>query len=342
METRTSYVLVGAFLLAAAVGLIAFIVWSVKSDTSVAYATYRAYFAGSVSGLTRGSEVRYRGIPIGRVTDIRIDPDNVELIRVTMDIVSTTPIKTDSVATVQVAGITGVGYVQIEGGSQGAPPLQLEAGRKFPVIQTKRSGLEALFDETPELIQRVIVLTDEVTKLFSEENRTAITETLDNVRELSSALSGSSTRIAALIDDTAVMAAELRVAAEDVKAIAADARTGFGRIEKGTVSLLATAESALRNADGQIATLGNGATDMIASLNAASESLTQMSTELREILAENRKPLHDFSSSGLYDFTRMIAEMRGLVSSLSRISERLESDPSLYLFGGANQGYEAK
>lgn len=342
METRTSYLLVGVFLLTAIVGLIGFIMWSVKSDTTTQYTAYRTYFTGSVSGLNKASEVRYRGIPIGRVTDIRIDPDNVERVRVTMEIVASTPIKVDSVASVEMQGITGVGYVQISGGSHSADPLKAAEGQKYPVIQSRRSSLEALFSDTPELIHRVIGLTDEITKLFSEENRAAIGETLANVRTLTSALADSSQRVAELIDDTAAMAAELRLAAKDVRGIAEDARGGLSRVEQGATSLMGTAETALRNADGQITGVGGEARKMLAELNSTAHSLGATSEELRGLIAENRKPIRDFSAEGLYDFTRMISEMRGLVASLSRIADRLETDPSLYLFGGSEKGFEAK
>jgi phospholipid/cholesterol/gamma-HCH transport system substrate-binding protein len=252
-----------------------------------------------------------------------------------MDIVSTTPIKTDSVATVEMAGITGVAFIQIEGGSQDAPALEVEEGRKFPVIKTKRSGLEALFDEAPKLIQRVIKLTEEATKLLNEGNQSALSETLENIRQLTSVLAGSSTRVAEIIDDSAVTAAEFRVAAKDVSAMANEARERTG-------PLLASAEDTLRTVNAEVKNLSGEANKMFDQLSTTAESLSKMSDELTGLIAENREPIRDFTSDGLYNFTRLIAEMRGLVSSLQRIAERLESDPSAYLFGGANQGYQAK
>ena len=321
METRTSYVLVGVFLLAAAAGLIGFIIWSVKSDTATQYTIYRTYFTGSVSGLNEASDVRYRGIPIGQVTDIRIDPDNVERIRVTMRIVATTPIKEDSVASVEMQGITGVSYIQVSGGSHEAPALKPKGDQKYPVITAQRSQLEALFADAPELINRVIKLTDEVAKILNDENRTAISETLSNVRAMSENLSASSGQIAALIDDMGALAADLRVAAKDI-------RGGFARIETGALDLMS-------NADGEITGIGGEARKMLSELSVASE-------ELHGMIAENRKPIRDFSGDGLYDLSRMIVEMRGLVSSLTRIAHQLETDPSLYLFGGSEKGFEAK
>jgi phospholipid/cholesterol/gamma-HCH transport system substrate-binding protein len=210
------------------------------------------------------------------------------------------------------------------------------------VITAKLSQLEALFADAPELISRVITLTDEVTKLFNDDNRAAIGETLDNLRTLSGTLAGSSIRIAELIDDTSAMAAELRIAAKDVRGIAEDARGGLNRIEKSALGLMSTADTTLRTADAEIAGVGGEARKMLSEFDTTAQSLGQTSEELRALISENRKPLRDFSADGLYDLTRMIAEMRGLVSSLSRIAEQLETDPSLYLFGGSEKGFEAK
>ena len=84
METRASYVVVGTFvlaLIAAAFGVVLFLTRTNFEDTPK---TYMSYFTGSVTGLQVGSPVRYRGVPVGSVNDIRIDPSDVERVRVIM------------------------------------------------------------------------------------------------------------------------------------------------------------------------------------------------------------------------------------------------------------------
>jgi phospholipid/cholesterol/gamma-HCH transport system substrate-binding protein len=86
METRASYVVVGAVVLALLAGLVAFSLWLVEAGVDRNLARYEIAFAGSVSGLPDGGQVLYRGIPVGRVADIRIDPANVENVLVTVEI----------------------------------------------------------------------------------------------------------------------------------------------------------------------------------------------------------------------------------------------------------------
>ena len=107
MEIRASYVIVGAVVLALSPG------WRRSASgwsrpTSIAtWRATRSPSPGSVSGLQEGGQVLYRGIPVGRVAEIRIDPDNVENVLVTVEIDRETPIKQDTVATLEMQGLTG-------------------------------------------------------------------------------------------------------------------------------------------------------------------------------------------------------------------------------------------
>jgi phospholipid/cholesterol/gamma-HCH transport system substrate-binding protein len=111
MEIRASYLIVGAVVLALLAGLAGFSLWLVDAGVDRDLARYEIDFAGSVSGLPEGGQVLYRGIPVGRVADIRINPDNVEAVLVTIEVDRETPIKEDTVATLEFQGLTGIAYV---------------------------------------------------------------------------------------------------------------------------------------------------------------------------------------------------------------------------------------
>jgi phospholipid/cholesterol/gamma-HCH transport system substrate-binding protein len=86
METRANYVLVGGFVLALVVLAFAFIIWLANVDFQRTEKSYYLLFDESVSGLSVGGTVSYRGIRVGRITDIAINPDNVEQVRVDLAI----------------------------------------------------------------------------------------------------------------------------------------------------------------------------------------------------------------------------------------------------------------
>ena len=120
LEIRASYVIVGAVVLVLLAGLAASACGSSRPG-STATARYEIAFAGSVSGLPEGGQVLYRGIPVGRVGDIRIDPDNVETVLVAVEVDRETPIKADTVATLEFQGLTGIAYVQLRAARRRAP-----------------------------------------------------------------------------------------------------------------------------------------------------------------------------------------------------------------------------
>jgi len=72
MEIRASYMIVGVVVLALIAGLATFSTWLIKVDIDEQATVYKIYFEGSVTGLQEGSQVQYRGIPVGRIAEIGI------------------------------------------------------------------------------------------------------------------------------------------------------------------------------------------------------------------------------------------------------------------------------
>lgn len=342
METRTNYVVVGGVILVLVFGLIAFVIWVVRGDIETERDSYHVYFTGSVSGLSKVSEVRYRGVPIGSVTDIRIDPENVERVRVTIAVAGGTPIKEDSVASVEPQGITGVSFVQISGGTQESPQLKAKRGEKFPVIQSKPGQLEALFADAPELVNRIMVLVAQVSELFDEKNRQAIAGTLDNLETLTATLVDKSDQIGQFMDNASAAAVELRAASSEINGLTQELRGDLDHLSQSADETLITARGALNTIGDETASLGGDVRLLVTDLRGTAASMTATSDEIRAMITENRQPLNDFSAEGLYEFARLINEMRTLVASLSRIAEQVEADPSGFLFGDRRQGFEAQ
>ena len=124
METRAGYIAVGTFVLVVAAAAFGFVLWLTATDGGKSPVRYAVYFTGSVTGLQDGGTVRYRGVPVGTVTDIRIDRNNIEHIRVSLALDPDTPVKTDTIATLALQGVTGLAYVELTGGTQDSPRLQ--------------------------------------------------------------------------------------------------------------------------------------------------------------------------------------------------------------------------
>ena len=216
METRASYVVVGSFvlaLIAAAFGVVIFLTRTSFEDTPK---TYMSYFTGSVTGLQIGSPVRYRGVPVGTVNDIRIDPTDVERVRVMMDIVHGTPIKTDTNSTLGLQGITGVAYIELTGGTRESEPLTALDDGQVPVIPSKKSGIQQVLASAPELLERAVAISERLALILDDRNVQSVSDTLANLSKLTGTLANSSGQIERLIADSQTTFTALREAADGV------------------------------------------------------------------------------------------------------------------------------
>ncbi len=341
METRASYVLVGAFVLALVAGTTAFVVWLAKLEIDRAFASYDIYFEGSVSGLREGGVVQYHGVPVGTVTAIEIDPENVERVRVTIEVGAETPISADVVATLQIQGITGLSFVQLSGGSNEAGPLEAKAGERYPVIASRVSGLERVFETVPQLVQRFTELVERAMILLNDENQQAFAETLDNVRDLTGALAGETDNFHAVMVDAQATIVAVRGTAEEAEALAGELRTSATRLTESVDVALAQITTTTATADENIAGVGQDARATLAKVDETAEAATRLANEMTALVEENRGPISAFSESGLYELSQFITEARGLVAVLTQIAAQMERDPTRFLLGGQQQGYEA-
>lgn len=317
METRASYVVVGSFVLAGILGLVLFATWLGKLSIDREFDSYLIYFSGSVTGLQVGSPVRYRGIPVGTVRDIRIDPVNVERVQVTVDVAPGTPIVVSNVATLAIQGITGASFVDITGGVQGDPLLVPEPGDRMAVIASQASSLAELLENFPRLLESATRLADAATVFLSEDNLDSVTNILSNVDALTQTLSDRSEEISTAVE-------RLEGLTVNVDGIVSEARVDLARLSDRLDTTLQTVD----------VELSMTALDVRELADAATATSDQMTAFIRE----NREGIRDFTGSGMNEFTLMVQELRTLATNLSRVAVRIENDPAQFLFGNSEQG----
>jgi len=300
VETRANYVFVGFSVLAAIAAIIIFIFWLGRNQLSKNEDVYHTYFTGSVTGLSSGSPVRYRGVPVGTVGFIAIDRQNIERIRVTLKLRPNTPIKTDTVASLETAGITGGSYIELSGGTNAAPLLVSQNG-EVPVIRSENSGLQSALDEAPKLIAKLNALGDQANKLLSDQNVKTLSATFDHLNNLSA----------------------------NLDALSPDAKEMVANLNKLTADLN-------KQLPGLLDSLKQDGT----SLKEAAESFRKLGNDTDALVAENRAPLRDFTANGLGEVGALLANLRTLTDTLNRVADHLDRDPQRYLFGGTSAGVD--
>ena len=317
MEIRASYMIVGTVVLALIAGLAAFSAWLVKSDIDQLATEYAIYFEGSVTGLQEESQVQYRGIPVGTIVEIGIDPDNVERVRAIVEIDENTPITKDTIATLEMQGITGIAYVQLLGGTRDSAPLVIDNDDELPVIAARRSALEQVFESTPELLAQAVDVADRLATFLNDDNLESLASTLANVEKLSGSFAGGS-------GDFGDVMTGMTETLGEIKALGTDLRKVSGKLDE------------------QLDGVGGDLVDTLAELSTAAGDLGGAARQLDGMVEDLREPLSDFSGTGLYELTNLVGESRALVAALTRITKEVERDPAGFLIGGSRRGFKAE
>jgi len=171
MNNKVNYTFIGLIVLLGIVSMLGFTYWMLKPAKAEETQKYIIYFNESVLGLNLDAPVKYKGIKVGKVTRLRINPKNSEQVEVTVDILKTTPIKEDTVAKLTAQGITGLSYINLTEGDNNAPPLQVKKGQRYPVIKSAPSffaNVEQSLDSVSELLLLTLGRTNE---LLNDKNQ---------------------------------------------------------------------------------------------------------------------------------------------------------------------------
>jgi len=185
MYSRVNYTIVGLFVLIFGTGVVLFFFWLAKYGINQEYTTYKLYMKESIAGLSKDSVVKLRGVDIGRVSEICIDPKNIEHVEVILQIKKGTPIKEDMVAHTQMLGITGLLSIEIDGGTNSAKTLKNSDG-KIPVIPTTASWFNKTTEGLSDLSSNLSKLLKRTELLLSDNNIDNFSKTLTNVEKITS------------------------------------------------------------------------------------------------------------------------------------------------------------
>jgi phospholipid/cholesterol/gamma-HCH transport system substrate-binding protein len=184
MNNKVNYKLIGIFVLIGLSFLLAFTYWMLKPSSEAQTQKYRIYFDESVSGLNINAPVKYRGINVGKVVDLRINPKNTEQVEAMVEILKSTPIKENTVAKLTAQGITGLTYINLTLGENDAPPLKAKNGEKYPVIKSAPSLFEHFEKSLGALSGELSYTLEKTSQLLNDENQESIRVILNRTASL--------------------------------------------------------------------------------------------------------------------------------------------------------------
>jgi phospholipid/cholesterol/gamma-HCH transport system substrate-binding protein len=332
METRAHYVAVGTFVLAMVVLAFVAVLWMARASLTTEYARYDIYFKGPVTGLRTSAPVEYSGVPVGKVSEIKIvefqkrfveEEDAADttapgdapasMIRVTAEIAANVEIKQDVRASVETNILSGVSYILIVKGTLSAPVLEAKADERYPVIKARRSRLAGVVARVPELMEKIDVALESANKLLGDQNRAAFSESLEHIRKFTAGLDERNQDIAELVDNAKKAATTLS-------------------------GLLDNVDRSYTGPDG----IGNQAKSALADFDRLAKNLSDTNKQLQLTLQDVRPGVRNFSQQTLSDVGALVGEARQLLSGVSRLVAEIERDPSRVLLGDRREGYRPK
>ncbi len=305
MENKAHALAAGFFVIGVTALLIVLSLWLMR-DTEVRN-VYEMTTRDSVAGLQPQAAVRFKGIAVGRVTDIGFDPDvrgNV-LVRISVDDV--TPVTKTTFAQLSYQGVTGLAFVQLDDDSQSSEALPPNPD-KPPRIPLKASLLSRITDRGEAILEQVEITTQRINQMIGPENQKLLNDALGGISQAA----GGVGKLTERIDQTIVQRLDPALLA--IAPAARDTSSAMQAMQKAADSVTDTASEVgktaerLNQKDGPVDRLAEGSQ----ALSHAADS---------------------FNSATLPRINRVTEETSRAARQLSRAANAINDNPQSLLFG---------
>ena len=310
METRANYAVIGAFVILATLTTVAFVLWLGQSQFRRDFKAYDVVFEGPVS-LEDGSDVRYIGIKVGEVSTVRIDRADPSKVRARIRIDRETPVKTDSTASIQLAGITGITFIQISAGSATARLLEARPGEPVPVIRAEKTQLDQIVAGGAQVLGQANVAVERVNALLTDENIQSLSQSLKNVETITSKLAADD----GLIDQATLTMKKAGAASDEIRTASASFAT-LGD-----------------NANARLGELDGDLEDLIGELKDVVSSAEAIITQSKETVSAATAILEGPATGAVDDTRRAAQDLRILINRIDRLTRDIEQNPRSVLVG---------
>ncbi|MEL7541652.1 MAG: MlaD family protein [Pseudomonadota bacterium] len=310
METRANFALIGALVIVSVLAFAGFTLWLGQSQFNRDFDTYEIVFEGPVT-LETGASVRFNGISVGEVTRVAIDRSDDSLVRTRVRVNSDTPVRTDSVAAIDFAGITGLTFVQIRAGSEGAALLERRPGEPLPVIRSELNPLSEIFAGGAKILETANDSLEQVSAVLSDENVTALSNTLANFDTFSGGLADND----GLVKDVSATLLSLREASDAF----AEASRSITRLSN--------------HADNTLVSISDDVELIVTDLKSAIESANGLIETTDGAVVSADRMIQGPTTEALQEFRLASQELRLLIQRLDSVARELEQNPQIIVTG---------
>jgi phospholipid/cholesterol/gamma-HCH transport system substrate-binding protein len=310
MERDAHYVAVGAFILLVIAFAVGFVLWYTDANDGLVYERYEIYFTGSVSGLDRGSPVRYLGVDVGSVRRLSIDKSDPTRVQVVVEVDEQAPVSAATRASLGLQGVTGLLYVSLKEQADVDRSAPLRQGASYPVIEAVESDFDAFLASLPELMGRANTLLERFSRVVSDENLNGIADTIKSLRETMATMPQTSKDVQQLVVELRGTVAEIHAASQSLRAMTDESRPEV--------------QAALKR------------------MTDVANNLAEASQRVDRFTQQSEAQLGNFTEQGLFELERLMRETRQAAREFRDLSRSLQENPSQILYEPPESGVEIK
>ena len=209
MENRAYALAAGLFTILLGIGVVVAALWF--SGDTVENNEYLLVSHHPVSGLNAQAPVRYRGVTVGKVVDIKFDKDDARAILIRVLVQTGTPLSQGTYAQLGSQGVTGLAYVILDDDGKKPAPLKAE-GDQLARIEVRQSFMDNVSEAGQEMIVSFNKAAKRVEELLSDDNQKQLVSTLRNLDQatgkfatIAAAMEPAIKALPALVNDTGVV-----------------------------------------------------------------------------------------------------------------------------------------
>lgn len=308
MERDARYATVALFALACLVAALAFVWWYSGRGDRRDYDTYEIYFEGTVSGLSKGSPVRYLGVEVGRVISLSVDRKDPGRVKVVAEIDAEAPVSGTTQAKLGFLGLTGLLYIDLQQNERLSATRPLAQGDRYPVIAARKGSIEASAERLPEILGQASDIMRRVERLLADENVGAITSTIANLERATG---------------------QLPATLAEAQALAADLR----KISASTLALTERANATLAAAQPDLdAALANA--------RVASEKFARTADGIDRLINDNDGAFGRTAGASVLELQQLVVDARNASNEIRELARELRERPSSLLLEQPDAGVE--
>lgn len=322
MERKAHYALIGTFVLVSLTALLAFTAWLSDAQFDKKYDNYEISFRGGVQGLSEGTEVRFNGLKVGDITELRIDPNDNNSVIVDIQVVSNTPVDSESIGRMEPLGLTGLNYIQIIPGgpnsrliknSTDKDPFRLK-GEASRIDLLLGSGGTVMESSQAALARINAVMTPEAIMDFHEilNNLKVITNNFVDLKVDPEIFNRTMQSIEQASSDVSLAADAVDLAAKDFDVL----------IENDVRTVLDRSKISMEKLDKTLV------------------AIKALSKDSNQLITDGRDAINRLSNSGLTDLEETIDSIRRAVLGLESILINFEQNPAAFIVGVSEEKVE--